>query len=168
GARLEEEKVRIMQEQEQVNPRSLVTEESKDPVIVYDRVTKAWQLLMGEDLHFGFFENAQVALPSATARLTRKMADWAQVSDETRVLDVGCGIGGPALSLAREVGCQVTGISTSAVGVQMAASRAEAQGLNSRVEFFERDGMANEFPGESFDCVWIVELSHLMERKDSL
>lgn len=151
-----------------MNARSIVAEESKDPVIVYDRVTKAWQLLMGEDLHFGFFENAQVALPAATARLTREMADWAEVGGETRVLDVGCGIGGPALYLAREAGSRVTGISTSAVGIQMATSRAEAQGLSSRVEFFERDGMANEFPDESFDRVWIMESSHLMERKNAL
>lgn len=137
-------------------------------MVVYDRVTKAWQLLLGDDLHFGYFENPLVPLSGATARLTREMAEWAQVGSETRVLDVGCGIGGPALFLAREAGCQVRGISTSRVGVQLAASRAEAQGLSDRVEFFERDGMANGFPAKSFGCAWIMESSHLMESKDLL
>jgi 27-O-demethylrifamycin SV methyltransferase len=157
-----------MREQEDMTAKSQTAEDSSDPVAVYDRVTKAWQLLLGEDLHFGYFENPQVPVSAATARLTREMADWAQLGSETRVLDVGCGIGGPAQYLAREAGCRVTGISTSSVGVQMAASRAEAQGLSHRVEFLERDGMANGFPAESFDCAWIMESSHLMERKDLL
>jgi 27-O-demethylrifamycin SV methyltransferase len=135
---------------------------------VYDRVTRAWQLLLGDDLHFGYFENPQAPLPAATARLTREMAAWAQLRSETRVLDVGCGIGGPALFLAQEMGCHVAGISTSKVGVHLAASRAEAHKLSHRVEFFERDGMANGFPDETFDSVWIMESSHLMERKDLL
>ena len=143
-------------------------EESSNAVVVYDRVTKAWQLLMGKDLHFGYFENAEVSLEEATVRLTRKMTEWAQLRPETRILDVGCGIGGPALLLAENLACHVTGISTSGVGVQLAMSRAEAQGLSNRVEFLERDGMANGFPDESFDCAWIMESSHLMERKDRL
>jgi len=151
-----------------VPAKSQATEHSSNPVLVYDRVTKGWELLLGDDLHFGYFENRQIPLSVATARLTRQMADWAQLRSETRVLDIGCGIGGPACFLAREVGCPVTGISTSNVGVEIAASRAEAQGLTDRVQFFERDAMANGFSAESFDCAWIMESSHLMERKDLL
>ncbi len=157
-----------MRDQDLLTAKPRTAEDASNPVVVYDRVTKAWQLLLGDDLHFGYFENPQVPLSAATARLTREMADWAQVGRETRVLDVGCGIGGPALFLAQEAGCHVTGISTSRVGVQAAANRAEAQGLSDRAEFFERDGMANGFPAESFDRAWIMESSHLMERKDLL
>jgi cyclopropane fatty-acyl-phospholipid synthase-like methyltransferase len=157
-----------MREQDLLTAKPQAAEDASNPVAVYDRVTKAWQLLLGDDLHFGYFEDPQVPLSVATARLTREMAEWAQLRAETRVLDVGCGIGGPAQFLAFRGGCLVTGISTSRVGVQLAASRAEAQGLRGRVEFFERDGMANGFPAESFDCAWIMESSHLMERKDLL
>lgn len=158
----------MIREQETPGGKSQVAEQATDPVAVYDRVTKAWHLLLGDDLHFGYFKNPQVALGAATARLTREMAEWAQLRSETRVLDVGCGIGGPAQYLAREIGCRVTGISTSAVGVRMAANGAQTQGLSDHLEFLERDGMANGFPAESFDCVWIMESSHLMERKDRL
>jgi 27-O-demethylrifamycin SV methyltransferase len=123
---------------------------------------------MGNDLHFGYFENPDTGLSEATERLTRRMAEWADLRGELRVLDVGCGIGGPAISLGRTVGCQVTGISTSAIGVRTATSRAEEAGLSHRMEFFESDGMANGFPPASFDRVWIMESSHLMERKDLL
>lgn len=143
-------------------------EDSKNPVVVYDRVTRAWQLLLGDDLHFGYFENPRDALHSATTRLTEEMADWAKLRSETRVLDVGCGIGGPALFIALQTGCQVAGISTSQVGVQIARSRAAEKGLSQQVEFLERNGMANGFPAESFDRAWIMESSHLMDKKDVL
>jgi cyclopropane fatty-acyl-phospholipid synthase-like methyltransferase len=148
--------------------KSLSAEESSNSVVVYDRVTQAWQLLLGDDLHFGYFENPQVPLATATVRLTREMADWTQLRSGSKVLDIGCGIGGPALFLAEQVGCQVTGISTSSVGVQLAGSRADAQRLSHRAQFFERDGMANGFPDETFDCAWIMESSHLMPQKDLL
>jgi 27-O-demethylrifamycin SV methyltransferase len=148
--------------------KSQTSEEAKNPVAVYDRVTKAWELLLGDDLHFGYFEKPQVPLGAATARLTREMADWVQPIRETKVLDVGCGIGGPALFLAQTTGCHVTGISTSSVGVQTASKRAEALGFADRAQFFERNGMANGFSDRSFDCIWIMESSHLMERKDNL
>jgi len=148
--------------------KSQTPEEAKNPVAVYDRVTKAWELLLGDDLHFGYFENPQTPLATATARLTREMADWVQPHYESNVLDVGCGIGGPALFLVQATGCRVTGISTSSVGVQTASKRAEALGFADRSQFFERNGMANGFPDQAFECVWVMESSHLMERKDNL
>jgi 27-O-demethylrifamycin SV methyltransferase len=157
-----------MREQDLLNRSSQPAEDVSNPVVVYDHVTKAWQLLLGDDLHFGYFQNSQVPLSAATARLTREMADWAQLRSGMRVLDVGCGIGGPALCLAQEEACRVTGISTSQVGVEIGTSRAKARGLCDQVEFFERDGMANGFPDESFDRAWIMESSHLMQRKDLL
>jgi len=138
---------------------------STSPVVVYDQVTQAWELLLGEDLHFGLFDSPDIALPVATAKLTRHLADRAQLKQYMEVLDAGCGIGGPACFLAQEIGCRVTGISTSSVGVQIATSRAAAQGLSARVEFLVRDAMANELPAASFDCAWVMESSHLMERK---
>ncbi len=157
-----------MSEQNPATVKSQLTEDVSNPVVVYNRVTNAWQLLLGDDLHFGYFESRQDPLEAATSGLTRKMVEWAQLRNGTRVLDVGCGIGGPALYLALEIGCHVTGISTSRVGVQAAASRAAARGLSDQVQFFERDGMANGFPADSFNCAWIMESSHLMEKKDLL
>jgi len=143
-------------------------EDATNPAVVYDRVTKIWQLLLGEDLHFGYFENSRVPLAAATAKLTSEMAGWAEIHRNMQVLDIGCGIGGPALFLAQQFGCHVTGITTSQVGVGIAASRAAAADLGDRAEFLERDGMANGLPMESFDRAWIMESSHLMERKDLL
>src|SRR5580698_8981010 len=51
------------------------------------------------------------------------------------VLDVGSGSGGPALFLAREVGCRVVGIDVDAAGLRTAMGLLEASGLGDRVDF---------------------------------
>ena len=51
------------------------------------------------------------------------------------VLDIGCGWGGLALTLARDHGAQVTGITLSIEQLNEARARAAAEGLQDRVSF---------------------------------
>ena len=51
------------------------------------------------------------------------------------VLDIGCGWGGMALTLARDYGSTVTGITLSTEQLAEAQARAEAEGLADRVSF---------------------------------
>jgi 27-O-demethylrifamycin SV methyltransferase len=92
----------------------------------------------------------------------------AQIESAVQLLDVGCGTGGPSCRLARDHGAHVTGITTSAVGVESARRMALSSGLGSQAVFEQRDGMDNGFPSESFDRVWVMESSHLMPKRDSL
>jgi cyclopropane fatty-acyl-phospholipid synthase-like methyltransferase len=134
----------------------------------YDRVTAAWGLLLGEELHYGVFATGDEPLPEATAALTERMIEASRLEQRLEVLDVGCGTGAPACRLGAEHGVRVTGITTSAVGVEAATARAEAAGLAGAVRFDERDGMDNGFPDASFDRAWVLESSHLMRRRDAL
>ena len=52
-----------------------------------------------------------------------------------RVLDIGCGWGGMGLTLARDFGARVVGVTLSEEQHRVAQSRAEAEGLADRVEF---------------------------------
>lgn len=133
----------------------------------YDRVTDAWGLLLGEELHYGLFDDPAEALPTATSALTQRMAAVCDVPSGALVLDVGCGTGTPACYLA-ERGATVTGITTSAVGIEAATARAASMGLADRTTFVRRDGMDNGFPDASFDRVWVLESSHLMRYRDRL
>jgi 27-O-demethylrifamycin SV methyltransferase len=134
----------------------------------YDRVTAAWGLLLGEELHYGAFDTGDEQLADATAELTRLMIEASRFEPGLEVLDVGCGTGAPACRLAAEHGVRVTGITTSGVGVDAARSRAAALELDHAVGFEQRDGMDNGFPDESFDRAWVLESSHLMRRRDRL
>lgn len=141
---------------------------SATPGAHYDRVTDAWQYLIGDDLHVGYFEDRDYDLLQATQALTRLLADSAELETAYEVLDVGCGIGNPAIYLALERGCRVTGISTSSVGIARAKARAAEKGVEDMATFLVADGIANGFPDDSFDCVWVLESSHLIPQKDLL
>ena len=138
------------------------------PASHYDRMTAAWTLLLGEDLHYGVFQTGEEDLASATSELTRLMIEHARLEPGLEVLDVGCGTGTPACWLAAEHGARVTGITTSAVGVALARERAKAAGVEALTAFEERDGTDNGLPDRSFDRVWVLESSHLMRRRDRL
>ena len=66
------------------------------------------------------------------------------------VLDIGCGWGGMALTLARDYGATVTGITLSTEQLAEAQARAEAEGLADRVSFQLLDYRAAD---RSFDRV---------------
>jgi 2-polyprenyl-3-methyl-5-hydroxy-6-metoxy-1,4-benzoquinol methylase len=58
-----------------------------------------------------------------------------------RVLDVGCGVGGYAIELARR-GAQVSAIDVSASMLAIARQRAAEAGVGDRIEFVQADGRA--------------------------
>jgi 27-O-demethylrifamycin SV methyltransferase len=145
-----------------------VTDTSYDPASHYDRVTAAWGPLFGDDLHYGLFETGTEALAEATQALTERMAAAAKIAPGVEVLDVGCGTGAPACALAGDHGARVTGITTSAVGVEAATQRATAAGVSDLARFEIRDGTDNGFPDASFDRVWVLESSHLMPARGRL
>ncbi len=144
-----------------------MTEHSYQPADHYDRVTRAWALLLGSELHYGVFAGDE-PLEEATHRLTERMAEAARLEPGLRVLDVGCGTGAQARDLASRHDVRITGITTSVVGVEIARERTARANLDDRVGFEVRDGTDNGFPDGLFDRVWILESSHLMPRRDLL
>ena len=141
--------------------------EHYDPAAHYDRVTEAWGLLLGDELHWGVFITGDEPLAVATAELTSRMIAAAEFEPGQRHLDVGCGTGTPACRLAVEQGVEVLGITNSQVGVDYATSRSAELGVTTAT-FELRDGTDNGLPDESFDRAWALESSHLMADRKAL
>jgi 27-O-demethylrifamycin SV methyltransferase len=139
-----------------------------DPEVHYDRIMPAWRLLMGRNLHYGYFTTSDEALDAATNNLTLRLATHARLAAGLDVLDVGCGDGQNSCFLADHFGCRVTGISTGKKGVDQARRLARAGGPTRTVTFEVRDGMDNGFAGASFDRVWVLQSSHFMLDKRRL
>jgi sarcosine/dimethylglycine N-methyltransferase len=86
-------------------------------------------------------------------RATRDLAAAAGLEPGERVLDLGCGLGGPARMLAAEAGCRVTGIDLTPEFIRSARILAEACGLADLCEFVEGTCLALPFDDASFDAV---------------
>ena len=74
--------------------------------------------------------------------------------DDLRVLDVGCGIGGPSRMLADEFNCQVTGIDLSHEFIRTAKGLSELVGLQDKTNFIQSNALELPFENGSFDVVW--------------
>jgi phosphoethanolamine N-methyltransferase len=72
---------------------------------------------------------------------------------DKRVLDIGCGLGGPACVLAGEYGAHVVGTDLESYLVDLATKRAKKQDLASRTEFRVVEPGPLAFPDQSFDVV---------------
>jgi SAM-dependent methyltransferase len=78
---------------------------------------------------------------------------WLDIKEGDHVLDVGCGIGLQAQSMAKLVGAggKVTGTDLSDVMVEIAKQRTTSSGLP--LEFFTANAVAQPFTDHSFDCI---------------
>lgn len=83
-----------------------------------------------------------------------------------RLLDVGCGSGGPALHVVRRTGCRVVGTELSAEAVAEATRLAQAAGEERRSSFLQSD--ASEplpFEAATFDALICIDaVNHFRDR----
>ena len=64
---------------------------------------------------------------------------WLQISENMKVLDIGCGWGGMAIEIAKQTGAYVKGITLSENQLATASKRAQEEGLSEKVTFKLQD-----------------------------
>jgi ubiquinone/menaquinone biosynthesis C-methylase UbiE len=74
-------------------------------------------------------------------------------TNDKRVLDIGCGIGGPAFEIAKTYGANVVGIDLEAPLIEQAIKAADDEGLSERCGFKTVTPGPLPFDVESFDIV---------------
>jgi ubiquinone/menaquinone biosynthesis C-methylase UbiE len=74
--------------------------------------------------------------------------------DEPRILDVGCGPGGPTLELARLTSGHVVGLDMHQPYLDRLGEKIEEAGLSDRVEAVYGSMFEMAFPDDSFDIIW--------------
>jgi SAM-dependent methyltransferase len=105
-----------------------------------------------------------------TADELERFAEWLGLGAESRLLDVGCGSGGPALRLAATTGTNVVGVDVLEEGIATAARLAAERGLADRAGFVQVDASGLlPFDEGSFDAVISIDvMCHLPNRLDIL
>jgi 2-polyprenyl-3-methyl-5-hydroxy-6-metoxy-1,4-benzoquinol methylase len=92
---------------------------------------------------------------------------WLNLSSGKKLLDVGCGAGGPALRIAASTGCSVVGIDVHEQAIATANSLAAQRGLTSRAEFRVSDATGRlPLPDSCFDAITCIDaINHLPNRR---
>ncbi|WP_147092652.1 SAM-dependent methyltransferase [Swaminathania salitolerans] len=104
----------------------------------YDLNGALYDLFLDEDRQYScaYFTSDDMSLEDAQREKKRRIAAKLVLDrPDLEVLDIGCGWGGMALTLAKEFGARVTGITLSREQLQVARERARAEGLDDRVRF---------------------------------
>jgi len=123
--------------------------------------------IMGGNIHVGYWTNDddQAPLIEAINRLTDIVGTKLDPRSGQHVLDVGCGVGVPAIRLGQRVEATITGVTISEWQAQEATRRIRAAGLRGQVEVEVGDAAALAYPDASFDSVLLFQsLQHASDR----
>ncbi len=103
----------------------------------YDLSNKLYRLFLDKDLQYScaYFKRPDLTLDAAQTAKKRHLIAKLQLQAGQRVLDIGCGWGGLALSIAEAANVEVLGITLSREQLEVAKQRASEAGLSERVKF---------------------------------
>lgn len=106
---------------------------------------------------FGTFFQAQQT--HSPAELMAYIAQAVDLGNGARVLDAGCGIGGPAIELGRQFDVEIEGVTISPIQVQKAQEAIAQATLKGRVNVREGDfhHLSEYYGPAAFDVVYFLE-----------
>lgn len=134
----------------------------------YDSSSRLWEEIWGEHMHHGYYGRAgtyKINRRQAQIDLIEELLDWSKVRTAENILDVGCGIGGSTLYLAKKFNAQATGITLSPAQAARATQRAQEFNLEETVRFQVADAQNMPFEDNNFDLVWSLESGEHMADK---
>ncbi|MBF9036560.1 methyltransferase domain-containing protein [Rhodobacterales bacterium HKCCE2091] len=107
----------------------------------YDLSSELYDIFLDADRQYScaYFAEPSMTLEEAQAAKKAHIAHKLLLEPDMEVLDIGCGWGGLGLTLARDHGARVLGVTLSEEQHRIATTRAEAAGLSDRVRFELRD-----------------------------
>ena len=119
----------------------------------YDGATELYEYAWSQSFHFSRFYKGEAFL-AALARHEHYLASKMVLRPGMRVLDVGCGVGGPAREIARFTDTRIVGLNNNDFQIGRARKYAKKAGLENQVTFVKGDFMklSEQFEENSFDA----------------
>eukprot|EP00993_Chasmostoma_nieuportense_P001126 NODE_2033_length_1297_cov_56.429060_g1935_i0.p1 GENE.NODE_2033_length_1297_cov_56.429060_g1935_i0~~NODE_2033_length_1297_cov_56.429060_g1935_i0.p1 ORF type:complete len:350 (+),score=74.85 NODE_2033_length_1297_cov_56.429060_g1935_i0:158-1207(+) len=122
----------------------------------YDVATDFYEYGWGQSFHFAprfYGEEFDASL----ARHEYWLAHRLEILPGMRVLDVGCGVGGPMRAIARFTDARITGLNNNQYQIKRGRATLEREHLGHLCEFVHGDFMKMPFPENTFDRVYAIE-----------
>ncbi len=108
-------------------------------------------------LHYGIWRKNTRTFNDALRNTNQIMMDLADIQENGKILDAGCGVGGAAIFLAQKKNALVRGVTLSELQVLTARKNVEKFQLESNITISKQDYSQTSFDSRSFDIVWACE-----------
>lgn len=116
----------------------------------YNLATDIYEFAWGQSFHFCRYSVGE-SFYQAMARHEHYLAHCIGIEEGMKVLDVGCGIGGPAREIAKFTGAHITGLNNNDYQIDRATHHAAREKLSNQLKFVKGDFMvrltASSCPG---------------------
>jgi SAM-dependent methyltransferase len=93
----------------------------------------------------------------------RHLGELMRLGPQSRVLDIACGTGGPAVILAKVFGCRIVGVERSPEFVAVGRARIETAEVEHLVEIVEGDARAYPLEPEAWDAALCLGASFVFD-----
>ena len=124
--------------------------------LYYNVVTDFFEFGWGRSFHFAPRVPGE-SFKASLARHQHYLAHKLELAPGMGVADLGCGVGGPLLEIARFSGARIVGVHSNAYQLEHARKYAEEADLTHLAEFMHCDFLEVDAPDGSFDAVYSIE-----------
>ena len=124
--------------------------------LYYDLVTDFFEYGWGRSFHFAPRVPGE-SFKASLARHEHYVAHALGLKPGMVVADMGCGVGGPLLEIARFSGARIVGVNSNAYQLERARELAEEAGLAHLADFLHGDFLHVDAPDNSFDAIYSIE-----------
>jgi sterol 24-C-methyltransferase len=122
----------------------------------YDLVTDFYEYGWGRCFHFALRYKGE-SLHQSIARHEHWLAMKLDLKPGQKVLDVGCGVGGPLMEIARFTGAHITGLNNNAYQITRGQKHLADAHLDKTCNFIKGDFMKMDIPDATYDAVYAIE-----------
>ncbi|BBN04422.1 sterol 24-C-methyltransferase [Marchantia polymorpha subsp. ruderalis] len=122
----------------------------------YDLATSFYEYGWGDCFHFAHRLNGE-SLKESIKRHEHFLALHLGLKPGMKVLDVGCGIGGPLREIAHFSGAHVTGLNNNAYQITRGQILNQKAGLDKTCDFVKADFMSIPAADNTYDAVYAIE-----------
>ena len=122
----------------------------------YDVVTDFYEHGWGQSFHFATRRKGE-SFEASLARAEHYLALRLGLRTGMKVLDVGCGVGGPMRSIARFSGASVEGVNNNDYQLEKARSHNEKANIGHLCSGFKGDFMRLQVADGSYDAAYAIE-----------
>ncbi|KAJ0982307.1 hypothetical protein J5N97_010562 [Dioscorea zingiberensis] len=122
----------------------------------YDLATSFYEYGWGESFHFAHRWNGE-SLRESIKRHEHYLALQLGLKPGMKVLDVGCGIGGPLREIARFSSTSITALNNNEYQISRGTELNRLVGLGDSCDFVKADFMKMPFADNTYDAVYAIE-----------